>query len=414
MTQQRTENQEQAPPQLLVLVRPDEGADVLDGRLTIGSALENDIVVRDSRVSRHHCSIEVLSDGRTILEDNGSLNGTWVDGARVYRLELRAGMRIRIGTTRLRIVAAKQESMLLGTSSAIERLRSQLQTLARSRSTLLVQGETGTGKEVVARAVHDLSGRGGSFISISCAEIPSSLAETFLFGHVRGAFTGATSDARGVFEQADGGTLFLDEVGELSPSLQSRLLRTLESGKVRRVGAGHEIAVDVRVIAATNIDIDAAVAAGRFRSDLFYRLGHRVFVPPLRDRGDDVLLLADYFARTIDPGETLSDEARQRLLAYNWPGNIRELRRCIERAAILGRSPIQAEDIVFDGPQANPRRADDPGLDNTRPLDEIERDVIARRLEQFNRNIRQTARSLGISKSTLYDRARRYGLLDDR
>jgi pSer/pThr/pTyr-binding forkhead associated (FHA) protein len=288
MAQQRTENQEQAAPQPLVLVRPDEGADVIDGKLSIGSAAENDIVVHDPRVSRHHCTIELLPDGRTVLQDNGSLNGTWVDGTRVYRGELRPGMRIRIGTTVLRIVAAKQETLLIGGSPALTRLRSEIQTFARSRAALLIQGETGTGKELVAQTLHELSGRTGPFVAISCAEIPPSLAETFLFGHVRGAFTGAAGDARGVFEQADDGTLFLDEVGELSPGLQSRLLRTLESGKVRRIGSGQDISIDVRVIAATNVDIDAAVEAGRFRADLFYRLGHRLFVPPLRERREDV------------------------------------------------------------------------------------------------------------------------------
>jgi DNA-binding NtrC family response regulator len=285
---------------------------------------------------------------------------------------------------------------------------------------VLICGETGTGKELVARALHQQSGRRGGFVPVNCGSIPRELVESELFGHERGAFTGAAARRHGLFQEADGGTLFLDEIGELPAALQPRLLRVLETGVVRPVGADREVRVDVRVLAATHVDLREAVNVGRFRRDLYYRLAAAVVAtPPLRARREDIGPLA---RRILDeePGACrLSEGALRALEAHSWPGNVRELRNVLRRAAALHGSLLQADDLMLCiDPMANEEVArygasDDDGdlvrIDGRAYLD-IERDVLARTIERHRGNKRAAANALQIPKSTLCDKARRYGL----
>lgn len=406
-----TDFQHGPAPVPLCLLLPSGEQIPIEGRLTIGAADENSIALHDSCVSRHHCQLDVV-EGRTLLRDLGSTNGTWVNGVRVTEAELRAGARIALGVTRLRVIAAEDsESPILGESEPVKRLRSAIRMVAPVDATVLILGETGAGKDLVAQSLHQQSKRPGAYVAMNCATLTPALVESILFGHERGSFTGAAARQSGLFEQANNGTLFLDELAELELGLQSRLLRVLEHGTVRPVGATEEVPVHVRVVAATNVDLAGAVAAGRFREDLYYRLNQQVLqVPSLRERRGDVLLLAEHFLSEIDRGARFSDAAVRRLLDYDWPGNVRELRHCIARAAMLGQSVIDAPDIVF---MALPKKAARPATTvqvHGRTLDEIQRDVFKLAIAENNGNILRAAAALGVPKSTFYDRVRRLGL----
>jgi transcriptional regulator with PAS, ATPase and Fis domain len=287
-------------------------------------------------------------------------------------------------------------------------------TAARSQSTILILGESGTGKEVLARAIHAESPRHqGPFIAVSCAALTETLLESELFGHERGAFTGATSRQRGKFEAADHGTLFLDEIGDISPKLQLDLLRVLETRKFMRVGGVESIAVDVRIVAATNRDLQAAVEEGRFRQDLFYRLNViPIVVPPLRDRKEDVPMLVDHlldqlsaeFGRRVDG---VSHDAMAALMAHDWPGNVRELRNVLERGMVVASgSVIQAGELGLAARAPDGAPADE-GLST---LDDVERRHIAYVMEKTAGNVSQAARILDIDRVTLYHKLKKYHL----
>jgi two-component system response regulator HydG len=281
---------------------------------------------------------------------------------------------------------------------------------------VLVTGESGTGKELVARALHRGGRRaGGRFVAMNCAAVPEALLESELFGHVRGAFTDAKVARQGLFVEADGGTLFLDEIADLSLALQPKLLRALQERTVRPVGGATEIPFDARIIAATNEDVGALVAARRFRRDLYYRLDViHVEVPSLRERGDDVTLLARAFARNYAEKHGkhvtgISPEAMDRLRGYPWPGNVRELQNCIERAvALCETTEITVEDLaqsVSNSERPPPPAPDDDVLVS---LEEIERRHVLRVLDAVNGNKRLAARILGLDRRTLYRRLERY------
>jgi DNA-binding NtrC family response regulator len=286
--------------------------------------------------------------------------------------------------------------------------------VASQRSTVLVQGESGTGKELVARAIH-FSGERGSrpFVAVSCAALAETLLESELFGHERGAFTGAIAQKKGKFELADGGTLFLDEIGEISPKVQVELLRVLQERRFFRVGGSAEIQVDVRVIAATNRDLQAEVREGRFRDDLYYRLDViNVRIPPLRERREDIPLLAQEFLDRLshELGREvggISDEAMRMLIDHHWPGNVRELENAMERALVTCKSGVlTAEDLGFlarDSATA-PGFGLPPGLS----LQEVEKQYIAATLQRLQGNVKAAADALGIDRSTLYEKIRRY------
>jgi DNA-binding NtrC family response regulator len=303
------------------------------------------------------------------------------------------------------------------------------ETVAPTESTVLITGESGTGKEILARYIHRLSDReNGPFISINCGALPENLLESELFGHVKGSFTGAVRDREGLLVAARGGTFFLDEVGEMSPALQVKLLRALQEREIVPVGATEPIAIDVRIIAATNRDLDQEIRRGTFRSDLYYRLNViALHLPPLRERNDDVALLAEHFvgslnaaraaaangSRAAPPTLQLHDEALAALRRYDWPGNVRELENALERAAILSRDGVISVDALPDRivqPTAAPIVSERPPASPT--LDVIERAYILFVLQAEGGNKARAAEILGIDPSTLYRKLNRYGLGD--
>jgi DNA-binding NtrC family response regulator len=311
---------------------------------------------------------------------------------------------------------------VIGKSRAMARLFHLLETVAPTNSTILITGETGAGKEVVARAIHHNSPRRAHrFVALNCSAIPETLLEAELFGHIRGAFTGAVGNRQGRLEQAHKGTLFLDEVGTMSAALQMKLLRVLQEREFERVGDSHTIKVDVRVIAATNSDLQKMVADGSFREDLFYRLNViPVQVPPLRERKDDVPLLVRHFLDKFRPdpelpAPTVSQEAMRRLMAYPWPGNVRQLENAIERAMAFsgGRSHIDAGDLPAEiqsaeaPPLSTAVELPDDGINLEALIASIERDLIARSLERTGGNKGQAARLLNLKRTTLVEKIKR-------
>src|SRR5687767_5030458 len=310
---------------------------------------------------------------------------------------------------------------ILGRSRPMQELFHLLETVASANSTILITGETGTGKEVVARAIHHNSPRKAHrFVALSCSAIPEALLEAELFGHVRGAFTGAVGARQGRFEQAHKGTLFLDEVGTMSTALQMKLLRALQEREFERVGDNQTIKVDVRVIAATNSELTRMVAEGSFREDLYYRLNViPIHLPPLRDRRDDIPVLAQHFLEKFAPGAQIqiSQVAMRVLMAYPWPGNVRQLENAVERAVTLGggRKEIDVVDLppeIQDVPQALATpfvEFPDDGLDLPAYLTSIERDLIRRSLERTGGNRNKAAELLRIKRTTLVEKLKRLG-----
>jgi two-component system response regulator AtoC len=302
---------------------------------------------------------------------------------------------------------------MVSKSPAMQSIFTLARAAARSQSTVLILGESGTGKEVLARAIHlDSSRAGRPFVAVSCAALPDSLLESELFGHERGSFTGAVARRIGKFEAADGGTLFLDEIGDISAKLQLDLLRVLEDRRFFRVGGTEAVAVDVRIIAATNRDLRKESAEGRFREDLFYRLNVvPIVLPPLRDRREDIPLLVEQLLEQLGAEqnrriEGVSAEAMATLVSHDWPGNIRELRNVLERAIVVaGGAVLQAADLGM------PERAV-TDLDKVGPLslEEVERRHIGNVLRHTEGNVSQTARLLGIDRVTLYNKMRKYNL----
>ena len=310
------------------------------------------------------------------------------------------------------------EADLVGSSFAMREVQKQIGLLADNDATVLITGETGTGKEVVARAIHRHGRRAARpFVAINCAAIPAELLESQLFGHVRGAFTGAVADRTGSFREADRGTLFLDEVGDMDPALQAKLLRVLQERVVTPVG-GRPIAVDVRVVAATHRDLPRAVREGRFREDLYYRIGVvPLSLPPLRERLADIVPLAEHFLALAAPKGTppkqLSADAAARLLAHPWPGNVRELRNAMDRVAAMVRRPVvAAPDLAFlQSPDPTPPGGSDwLAGDLPSALARLEEAMIRRALRLSGGNRAQAARQLGIHRQLLHAKIARYGL----
>lgn len=305
---------------------------------------------------------------------------------------------------------------LVGASEAMQRLYEQIAAVARTRCTVLVTGETGTGKELVARAIHELSASPEApFVALNCSALPADLIESELFGHVRGAFSGADTAALGLFRAADGGTLFLDEITEMSISAQARLLRALQERRVRPIGSTSELAVDVRVIASTNRDPQEAVACGHLRGDLYYRLQVATLdVAPLRERQDDLPLLLEHFIALFNerlerdvPVQSVNDRAMRAMLGYGWPGNVRELSNAVESALTFGSN----DTILLDDlpPSISGRSRDDVGLEQRMmSLAEAESELLWNTLEATGRNLSKSARLLGISRKKLYARIAKY------
>ena len=307
---------------------------------------------------------------------------------------------------------------MVGQSRGMQEVYRWVELAGTSTAPVLVYGESGTGKELVARTIHELSNRRNKpFVAINCAAIPETLIESELFGHERGAFTGATERRLGCFELTDGGTLFLDEVAEMDPNTQAKLLRVLQEGTFRRVGGGkHEIQVDVRVVAATNQVPTDAIANGKLREDLFYRLNvFSIHLPPLRERREDIPLLARNFIEEFNRQDNrqvrgLSSEAEKELERYHWPGNVRELRNVIQRAVVVsGSGLIGVEHLPDTLLRAAPPAPAAAGGSVT-PIREMERDMILRALEETGQDKRRAAQLLGISLKTLYNKLAKYGI----
>ena len=324
----------------------------------VGSATDNTVVLSgDDTVSRHHCEIIPIVGGVQV-RDSGSKNGCYVGNVRIGSATFRDSFLLRVGTTTLSVnlladAIEREQSLsdrfgdLLGRSACMRELFADLARIAASDVSVLVEGETGTGKELVAESIHGASSRAtGPYVVFDCSAVAANLVESELFGHERGAFTGAASSRIGVFEQADGGTIFLDELGELPKELQPKLLRVLEKGEVRRVGSNRTISVDVRVVAATNRNLASEVEQGNFREDVFFRVATtHVYVPPLRDRMDDLPLLVDHFLRLANASfdrQAIPEQVWNMLRSYSWPGNVRELQNAVRRLLITPDRAIGA------------------------------------------------------------------------
>src|SRR5690606_11410703 len=319
---------------------------------TIGSAALCDLAIDDPTVSRFHCEILIGDDGAR-LRDTGSLNGTILDGVQIVEAYLRGGSVLRIGRTSIRfdfgverhplqLSEARRFGVLTGESVAMRRIFSMLERAAASEATVLIEGETGTGKTAAARSIHlESARRDGPFVVLDCGAVPAALIEDELFGHEKGAFTGADTRRAGVFEEASGGTLFLDEIGELPPELQPKLLGVLESRQVRRIGAPRATPVDVRLIAATNRDLRQEANIGAFRPDLYYRLAVvRIEMPPLRSRPEDIPSIAAKLLRDLGGDDAAvarfaRPELADSLRRAAWRGNVRELKNYLERCLVF-------------------------------------------------------------------------------
>ncbi|MBK7860785.1 MAG: sigma 54-dependent Fis family transcriptional regulator [Archangiaceae bacterium] len=407
---------------------PDQGAQFAarGARTVIGTHRSADLVLSDTTISRFHCEVRLGDDGAWV-RDLGSKNGTWLNGIRVREALLTPKVRLTLGRDTLRLEAPEdflkvplserdRFGLLLGRSRAMQLVYPMLEAAAASDVTVLLEGETGTGKDVTAHSIH-LEGerKHGPFVVVDCSSIPSNLLESELFGHVKGAFTGATHDKRGAFAAASGGTLFLDELGDLPLELQPKLLRALESRRVQPVGATSEVEVDIRVIAATNRDLREEVNAARFRPDLFYRLAVlQLRLPPLRERLEDLPQLVEEFIHASNQVGTPASEALltphglESLRNHGWPGNLRELRNHVERALV---APELAE-LAALGPQAA------PGLDVNQPIrlarDQWVRYFERRYLEELLRahgnNVSAAARAAGVDRVHLHRLLTKAGL----
>jgi DNA-binding NtrC family response regulator/pSer/pThr/pTyr-binding forkhead associated (FHA) protein len=400
--------------------------------VSIGKDRGNDIVLSARFVSGRHLKL-TRTQNRFMVLDQQSTNGTWLGSARVFEAEVPFFSALKVGEAELVLEpqtntgkGATSYYGIIGSDPSIKQLAELIDRVAPSSAAIAVFGESGTGKELVARALHSRSGRAEqAFVPVNCAAISKELIESELFGHEKGAFTGAQLARKGAFEEADGGTLFLDEIGELPLELQAKLLRALESGEIKRVGASKPMNVDVRVVTATNRDLLQASKAGKFREDLYYRLCVvPVTLVPLRRRKGDLLSLAEHFLKTFAPrGQTvrLSDAAIKALTAHTWPGNIRELRNVIHRALLLRKGPhIEESDLSFDGRSSAPREDEagpiielTEGMTLEQHLEMAERKLIVLALRRYDFNRERVVKELGVARSTLFKRLKDWGIKDD-
>ena len=443
--------------QLVVIDGPDAGRTAsLESRpVIIGTAEDCDLVLRDDRVSRRHLEVS-RRDGhggaRWLVRDLGSTNGTLYEGSLLVEARVPAGATFRLGRNFVRIQPEPQPlevqpsqsrrfGDLVAESLAMREVFAVMELAAASEATLLLEGETGTGKELAARAVHEASGRRrGPFVAVDCGALPETLLESELFGHVRGAFTGASTNRAGAFVRASGGTLFLDELTQVSAPVQARLLRAIEERRVRPVGADTERDIDVRIIAASRQDMESLVAAGAMRSDLYYRLSVvRVVLPPLRVRREDILPIVSELLRRrgLDGGRkrgpdlahtatasrvaTIADAGNaaniERLMAHSWPGNVRELRNVIDRALALSPGARGFADLRL---QMTPTVVEDPlGVRADLPYAEAKQALLAAFEQRYLRdliaraegNISAASRASGIDRKHLRMLLRRQGLI---
>ena len=413
----------------MVIRGPDRGEQVSLGArpITFGSSPACDLVLTDKTVSRRH--LEAFRQGdEVVLRDLGSTNGSFIAGSRFKEITIGFGAEIKLGRTVLKYVpeeevvepeVAESDSFgnLVGRDVRMRRLFALLADIAPTDATVIIEGETGTGKELIAEEIHRHSPRrNGPFIVFDCGAVPRDLIESALFGHVKGSFTGAIANRKGAFVEADGGTIFLDEIGELAPELQPALLRALDKKAVRPVGSNVYEQVDVRVIAATNRDLRQEIAKKNFREDLYYRLAViRMVVPPLRERIDDIPLLVDHFVRLFSGGRSLklSPQDLERLKRHSWPGNVRELRNVIERACVLAKGEWLNLDEALseDTLPTIGIRTDLPFKEAKGQLVRLfEREYVVDLLRRHKMNLSAAAREAQIDRKHLRELIRKYGL----
>lgn len=393
--------------------------------LTFGKEPGNDFVINDKFISGRHLKA-TRKAGLIHVVDQHSTNGTFFNNLRLYEAEVPVGTSLRLGETQITFEPLTHASSnstfegMIGNDASIRQVIELIQRVAPSTAPVTILGESGTGKELVARALHVRSQRAQqAFIPVNCAAISAELIESELFGHEKGSFTGATNARKGAFEEADGGTIFLDEIGELPLDLQAKLLRALELGEIKRVGASRPLQVDVRIVAATNRDLLADSRQGKFREDLYYRLCVvPIHLPPLRNRRSDVLALAEHFIQMFSPKNQtvkLTALAQDRLQTHHWPGNIRELRNVIHRALLLRTGPmIDVGDLSF-GSEVNkevgvevPESA--MGLTLDQMLNKVEKQIVEAALRRHNHNRERVAKELGVARSTLFKKLKEWGL----
>ncbi len=412
---------------LEVVSGPDAGAGQQFSQpvVRVGTHKSCDLVLSDRRVSRFQCEISLEERGYRV-RDLGSTNGTFVAGLRIADAFVPPGSKIKVGQSELFLVplgtsvAVELEEMerfhgLVGASVPMRRLYAAIQKLAPTDSTVLITGETGVGKELVADAIHEGSPRkNGPLVVVDCGAIPTHLFENELFGHERGAFTGASAQAAGAFERANGGTLFLDEIGELPLELQPKLLRAVESRRVRRIGGAEEITCDVRLMAATNRDLPVEVNKRTFRSDLYYRIAvAHLEVPPLRARREDIPALVEHFQSLLPASarRPLPPELMARFARHEWPGNVRELRNAVESASLSPDAPT-----VPDAPGGGEELTgfvdlDLPFREARRRLEEVfERRFLTALLERHDWNVSAVSRAAQLDRMTIYKMLSRLGL----
>jgi DNA-binding NtrC family response regulator len=422
---------------LRVAAGPDAGKEhVLDeGTTMVGTHPDNDVVLTDNTVSRYHLELRVRSDGIAV-KDLDTTNGTRHGGTKIGQVVLTGPSRLRLGKqTEIDIVPDEREIELeawhgdrfggvIGASAVMHQLFALLARVAPTEATVMLAGETGTGKEAIAEAIHQASRRAaGPFVVVDCGSIPHELIASELFGHARGAYTGASSDKRGLIEVASGGTLFLDEIGELALDLQPQLLRVLDKRQVRRVGETAPVDVDIRVIAATHRDLRAMVKAGQFREDLYYRLAVvRAELPPLRERLEDLPALARHFAEEMGrSGFDLSASLLDQLSRHAWPGNVRELRNVVERALSLGSSGIPEIEEAAPRAAASPANVSTPAPSQdvlelpfkeakAALIEGFEREYLVHLLARHKGNISRAAAEAGIDRNYIHRLVKKYGI----
>lgn len=388
-------------------------------RILIGSDMSCNIVLDDDYVSGEHCELLRIKQGY-ILRDLGSTNGTYLRDSLIKQSYLRLEEEVLLGETSFYLKGSQEEEKIdcahsdhfcgmVGKSEALRRLFTKIERVAPTDHTVLISGETGSGKELIARALHELSERREQpYVIVNCGAISSTLIESELFGHEKGSFTGAHHRRLGAFEQAQGGTLFLDELGELPLDLQPKLLRVLENRTIKRVGSAAEINVDLRIVAATHRNLSDLVKQGKFREDLFYRLSIvPLHLPSLRDRKEDIPILIEHFIRqaTGSLTKTFSEEAIKKMQSYRWPGNVRELKNIVMRSLIFSESKK-----VMPGDLDLPQEKDTNQISHILSLSDVEKLKIEEVLKQTEGNKTKAASVLGIAKSTLFKKIKEHKL----
>jgi len=416
---------------LVVVEGEDRGSELIveKERVTLGRSTVCDLTLKEGSVSGIHCEVVAGPEG-FLLRDMGSTNGIFMLGHQILELYLRPGSEFQVGNNLIRfepldnmvkIPLSRKDRFgsVLGRSIPMREIFAVLERVSTSDLPVLLRGETGTGKELLASGIHAYSFRKNRpYVVLDCGAVPADTIESMLFGHEKGAFTGAVDSRRGVFEQASGGTLFIDEVGELAVGLQPKLLRALEQQEIQRVGGVKPVKVDVRIVAATHRDLLARVDQGLFREDLFYRLSVvEVRVPPLRDRPEDVPLLVDQFLKDLGrPGVELSEDAMHFLQSHSWSGNVRELRNVLERACRLAEGDvINAGDLHLDQ-QPGDRLPLAVGGDlpykeaKARLLAQFERQYLAQLMKENDGNLSAASRQAGLARNHLRNLCRKYDI----